>query len=198
MAHRRRHAAHPARAGYSFLELSVSVTLFVVVLLSSLALLEHDTQLSRSTLGIASVETMAQEMLFDIERELSNAQGENPEAILTASVLPGIVSSIAVDSTLGFPDSGVLLLDRGKPNEERIAYDSLGADQESFLGITRAEQCTSNALHLGGGELIWAGLAEPIINPSPGVPPPPHNYDCLLYTSPSPRDGLLSRMPSSA
>ena len=24
------------------------------------------------------------------------------------------------------------------------------------------------------------------------------NYLCLLYTSPSPRDGLLSRMPSSA
>ena len=24
------------------------------------------------------------------------------------------------------------------------------------------------------------------------------NYACLLYTSPSPRDGLLSRMPSSA
>ena len=24
------------------------------------------------------------------------------------------------------------------------------------------------------------------------------NYPCLLYTSPSPRDGLLSRMPSSA
>ena len=26
----------------------------------------------------------------------------------------------------------------------------------------------------------------------------PDDYDCLLYTSPSPRDGLLSRMPSSA
>ena len=25
-----------------------------------------------------------------------------------------------------------------------------------------------------------------------------HDEDCLLYTSPSPRDGLLSRMPSSA
>ena len=25
-----------------------------------------------------------------------------------------------------------------------------------------------------------------------------HMYACLLYTSPSPRDGLLSRMPSSA
>ena len=27
---------------------------------------------------------------------------------------------------------------------------------------------------------------------------PDHLYSCLLYTSPSPRDGLLSRMPSSA
>ena len=26
----------------------------------------------------------------------------------------------------------------------------------------------------------------------------PHHMSCLLYTSPSPRDGLLSRMPSSA
>ena len=26
----------------------------------------------------------------------------------------------------------------------------------------------------------------------------PYSYHCLLYTSPSPRDGLLSRMPSSA
>ena len=25
-----------------------------------------------------------------------------------------------------------------------------------------------------------------------------NNWPCLLYTSPSPRDGLLSRMPSSA
>ena len=27
---------------------------------------------------------------------------------------------------------------------------------------------------------------------------PPHNWDCLLYTSPSPRDRTRSRMPSSA
>ena len=30
------------------------------------------------------------------------------------------------------------------------------------------------------------------------VTPTEFHYDCLLYTSPSPRDGLLSRMPSSA
>ena len=31
-----------------------------------------------------------------------------------------------------------------------------------------------------------------------GARPRPGVYTCLLYTSPSPRDGLLSRMPSSA
>ena len=31
-----------------------------------------------------------------------------------------------------------------------------------------------------------------------GLEPPEISAACLLYTSPSPRDGLLSRMPSSA
>ena len=30
------------------------------------------------------------------------------------------------------------------------------------------------------------------------TPAATHSYVCLLYTSPSPRDGLLSRMPFSA
>ena len=38
-------------------------------------------------------------------------------------------------------------------------------------------------------------LRSPDFNYLPG---PDDIYVCLLYTSPSPRDGLLSRMPSSA
>ena len=36
------------------------------------------------------------------------------------------------------------------------------------------------------------------VNLSPEDVSEPLVYHCLLYTSPSPRDGLLSRMPSSA
>ena len=36
------------------------------------------------------------------------------------------------------------------------------------------------------------------VDPRGEVATPEQSYDCLLYTSPSPRDGLLSRMPSSA
>ena len=44
----------------------------------------------------------------------------------------------------------------------------------------------------------FQNIGSPIDNPphNPGRPAKPKL--CLLYTSPSPRDGLLSRMPSSA
>ena len=40
-------------------------------------------------------------------------------------------------------------------------------------------------------DLISDNVANYLINQN-------ESYSCLLYTSPSPRDGLLSRMPSSA
>ena len=42
-----------------------------------------------------------------------------------------------------------------------------------------------------------ASTSTSVTPPPPSVAPPPPTT-CLLYTSPSPRDGLLSRMPSSA
>ena len=51
-------------------------------------------------------------------------------------------------------------------------------------------------------DVVGAGPLEPLLR-TPGVTDvlvngPDRVYLCLLYTSPSPRDGLLSRMPSSA
>ena len=44
--------------------------------------------------------------------------------------------------------------------------------------------------------------SDAVVDSNVAVPYPSQttnlHYDCLLYTSPSPRDGLLSRMPSSA
>ena len=54
------------------------------------------------------------------------------------------------------------------------------------------------------GILVWSGgiltLAYIKLPPALGIPEQKLDptFICLLYTSPSPRDGLLSRMPSSA
>ena len=45
----------------------------------------------------------------------------------------------------------------------------------------------------GGGSGIGASIVEHFCEQGSEV-----YFVCLLYTSPSPRDGLLSRMPSSA
>ena len=53
-----------------------------------------------------------------------------------------------------------------------------------------------NKVEKGGGYLT---ITEPWPSMLRGIWGDPERYkDCLLYTSPSPRDGLLSRMPSSA
>src|SRR5664279_6095806 len=44
-------------------------------------------------------------------------------------------------------------------------------------------------------DLRLVGLAL-VVTRDGGIPLLSHAYPCLLYTSPSPRDGLLSRMPS--
>ena len=45
---------------------------------------------------------------------------------------------------------------------------------------------------IGDHAVFWVKIADNLDNTSATI------YICLLYTSPSPRDGLLSRMPSSA
>ena len=50
-------------------------------------------------------------------------------------------------------------------------------------------------------EIVGEGVPKDIQEDGMFVPPHrplPETHSCLLYTSPSPRDGLLSRMPSSA
>ena len=51
----------------------------------------------------------------------------------------------------------------------------------------------------GAAHGIGAAIAQAFVKEGAHVILTDINFkDCLLYTSPSPRDGLLSRMPSSA
>ena len=72
-------------------------------------------------------------------------------------------------------------------NARTALFNYLYARHHSGTFIIRIED-TDRKRHVEDGErsqlenLRWLGV----------------DWDCLLYTSPSPRDGLLSRMPSSA
>ncbi|MBK7874579.1 MAG: prepilin-type N-terminal cleavage/methylation domain-containing protein [Planctomycetes bacterium] len=148
------------RAGFTLTEALIATSILAVVLLSSYGLLQQDTQVSQSSLGIAIAESRAQSMLHGLERELADARGASPTATLVNALGTGDTAGARVSSTLGFPPQGYLLFDRGTGATERVGYASITADV--FQTLERGVLGTDPAGHAANGELLWGGLAEPI------------------------------------
>ena len=76
------------------------------------------------------------------------------------------------------------------PNHYSIDYsiikDPVKVGDTTYMSVTVRDKYTDQPV---SDVLVLLTIEPPNFNPS---------IDCLLYTSPSPRDGLLSRMPSSA
>jgi hypothetical protein len=161
-------------------ELLVAFSILTVVMLSIFNVVQRDTQLAQSTLGISVAEMNAQQMLRELESELADARGANPIASITQTVSVGTTTNIQVDSTLGFPDDGMLLVERGGEDEERILYANLEAGQVRFVGLVRGQQCTTASSHPIGSELMWAGLAETLEEQET---PPPGSWDGVALSA---------------
>ena len=83
---------------------------------------------------------------------------------------------------------------------ERFAANTADMTQDDFFVIAILEMCTDPELskrfhEIKTDELTWEKLRDVAETYERAMA---SNNSCLLYTSPSPRDGLLSRMPSSA
>ena len=78
-----------------------------------------------------------------------------------------------------------LVLAADSPAIERMRRDILALTAQDMEGRGHASPGLQKAAAFVASELKKMGLQA-------------QTQDCLLYTSPSPRDGLLSRMPSSA
>lgn len=164
------------RSGYSIVELMIATTLFVVVMVSSLALMERDAHLSKSTLSITAIEDQSTQMLYRIERELADGLIDTPKIVLGNAMTANETGQMVVADTLGFPPSGLLVVSRGRPNEEIIAYSGIDPTVPAFTGLTRAQGCTQASAHPASppNTVYWIGLAEPIANQTN---PPAASFD---------------------
>ena len=77
------------------------------------------------------------------------------------------------------------------------AWNQAMLDHGALVCTKRNPQCGACAV---AQTCVWRGVGEDPAVGSAAVSTPQSRFagSCLLYTSPSPRDGLLSRMPSSA
>ena len=135
----------------------------------------------------------------------------------------GALGSVSTDTALGYASSAaqcVAKVLRERPDATAVKYGTktgahriesgvcssvIIAGRSPMAPMTRAE-CAEYAATLGQTPTVYNGgpygcwKHEQSGSPNNGRVywREPGSGDCLLYTSPSPRDGLLSRMPSSA
>ena len=151
-------------------------------------LVEDEERLANTIARGLRREGMAVDVVFDGRSALNKASVNNYDVVVLDRNLPivhgdDVCRQLVAKHTL----SRILMLTAAGSIEDRCVGLDLGADD--YLPKPFALQ-----------ELIARirALSRRAVTP---VPPVLHSGDlvlCLLYTSPSPRDGLLSRMPSSA
>jgi hypothetical protein len=170
----RRRPRSSSAQGLTLVELAIASAVLAVILMIGFGVVVREHRMSRATVAIGVAEVHAQDMLNRLVRELTDAQGEVPHALLATTIGSAAAGSIDVDTTLGFPDQGFLLVDRGTGSVERIGYTSLGAGTTSFTGLARGVQCTTPVPHHPGASILWAGVAQAV---ALSGTPPPSDYD---------------------
>ena len=88
---------------------------------------------------------------------------------------------------------------------QELTYDTLESEKSQEIEIPDSLQMKLPHDYVNYIKMTWvdnSGVEHTILpaqkTSNPTALLQDNNFDCLLYTSPSPRDGLLSRMPSSA
>ena len=94
----------------------------------------------------------------------------------------GASTTVPGGTVLGTAVGSIEAFDLGNNSLGTFNFTEGGFTTDSFIGVSRLELTNTG----GAGSFALLGSINAQVSA------------CLLYTSPSPRDGLLSRMPSSA
>ena len=98
-------------------------------------------------------------------------------------VIPNAEGGRTTPSVVGFAKSGEVLVGE-------VAKRQAITNPDRTIRSVKRHMGTSWAVDIDGKDYTAQEISARILGKL--------KRDCLLYTSPSPRDGLLSRMPSSA
>lgn len=131
-----------------------------VLLMGALTVIQNQARGFRGLSNVVANTTRAQEMLDKLEKELTFAQAYTPTAFIVADS----GDEISVSTTFAFPDKGMLLVNAGNANEERLSYERFDPDRGAFLDVTRGLQCTEESSQSAGSPVQWAPHSEAIGN----------------------------------
>jgi hypothetical protein len=145
----------------TLIDLTIGLAIVSFVLFAVAVVIQREARSLTTVTNRNDRERRARVMLGRLESEIEYAQAANPTAWLTADLGAGGATA-RVDSVDGFPDVGMLLIDAGEVDEERIDYQLVNSAPPGFTNLTRGQMCTSAALHDEGEQVLWSAIARHI------------------------------------
>ena len=129
--------------------------------------------------------------------------GDMPAWVVSTFVHLLILVAIAVYTLAPLSKPKTLMLTSVSVEEEEIESEDLNPDKFEFSDVPVADTGSDSLDETDMAMSIAPVLSDVSQVVSTDIPVtsfdgPAVDYSCLLYTSPSPRDATLSRMPSSA
>jgi hypothetical protein len=98
--------------------------------------------------------------VFDrVVQELRLARVVSGSSLLSSGI-GAADTELELDSSLGFPPSGFLVLDPGSDSAELVAYGALGEDGRELRLLSRGQQGTTASAHSAGTPVFWQGTAR--------------------------------------
>ena len=162
-----------SRAGFTLVEVMIAATIMTVIMASMIVGMQREAQNLGDLVTSTHRERSAQVVLHRVEQELEFAAGAATAAWLTGAISGG-TSSLTVDTSLGFPPSGTLLVDPSNFGIECMDYTDLSRTTNTFSGMDRGAQCTTPTGHANGVRVYWAGGATVLENQ---IAPPASQWD---------------------
>lgn len=163
-----------SRTGMSLIEVLFATAIFTVLMVTATLNVNRDAKALKNLARKTSLEAKADVMINSIESALEFAQAGTVQGWLQQALVGNETQTILVDTNLGFPDRGTLLLEPGTVREERIRYESFGLAPNSFETLIREERCTTASNHANGTLVRWSDSAV-VLNDQ--INPPAEFYD---------------------
>lgn len=151
------------KAGFTLLELIIATAVMTIIMASMIVGLQTEAKNLSEMATNSHRQRSAAVVVHRIEEVLEFAAGTSPSAWLTETVGGGN-STLQVDSSFGFPPSGILLIEPGTIREERLSYTGLDTTTHTFTGLDRGIRCTTPVGHDDGVRVYWAGGAGALEN----------------------------------
>ena len=148
-------------AGFTLIEMIIALGVVSVILAATTLSLQKESESISDMQRLSHSERLIQDLFTKIEQRLDFAQGIEPTSTLDSALSGGATGAIDVTDVFGFPNEGMVVIEPGGANAERVSYAVLSPGSNALETLTRAERGTAGVAHPAGSLISWEGVATP-------------------------------------